>query len=111
MLTKEQWIGVLDFVKEIGAKLIVSVANCPGLHSADEPWTPVEAEKLFGLSKEYGVPIDAAEFANEPNMMADTGFPKIHTGRLQKRPGFILCMAERKLSGMYLCGTKHHWRR
>ena len=54
----------------------MSVANCPGLHSADEPWTPVEAEKLFGLSKEYGVPIDAAEFANEPNMMADTGFPK-----------------------------------
>lgn len=30
VLTKEQWIGVLDFVKEIGAKLIVSVANCPG---------------------------------------------------------------------------------
>lgn len=79
VLTKEQWIGVLDFVKEIGAKLIVSVANCPGLHSADEPWTPVEAEKLFGLSKEYGVPIDAAEFANEPNMMADTGFPKGYT--------------------------------
>lgn len=79
ILTKEQWIGVLDFVKEIGAKLIVSVANCPRLHSADEPWTPVEAEKLFGLSKEYGVPIDAAEFANEPNMMADTGFPKGYT--------------------------------
>ena len=35
VLTKEQWIGVLDFVKEIGAKLIVSVANCPGLHSAE----------------------------------------------------------------------------
>ena len=61
VLTKEQWIGVLDFVKEIGAKLIVSVANCPGLHTAEEPWNPSEAEKLFSLSKEYGVPIDAAE--------------------------------------------------
>ena len=79
VLTKEQWIGVLDFVKAIGAKLMVSVANCPGLHSADEPWTPVEAEKLFALSKEYGVPIEAAEFANEPNMMEDTGFPKGYT--------------------------------
>ncbi|MCD8085688.1 MAG: beta-glucuronidase [Clostridiales bacterium] len=79
MLTKEQWIGVLDFVKAVGAKLIVSVANCPGLHSADEPWNPSEAEKLFGLSKEYGVPIDAAEFTNEPNMMEDTGFPKGYT--------------------------------
>ena len=79
VLTKEQWIGVLDFVRAIGAKLIVSVANCPGLHSADEPWNPSEAEKLFGLSKEYGVPINAAEFTNEPNMMEDTGFPKGYT--------------------------------
>ena len=31
VLTKEQWIGVLDFVKAIGAKLMVSVSNCPGL--------------------------------------------------------------------------------
>ena len=79
VLTKEQWIGVLDFVKAIGAKLIVSVANCPGLHSADEPWHPAEAEKLFSLSREYGVPINAAEFANEPNMMEETGFPKGYT--------------------------------
>ncbi|MCD7843578.1 MAG: beta-glucuronidase [Clostridiales bacterium] len=75
VLTKEQWIGVLDFVKAIGAKLIISVANCPGLHSAHEPWPPTEAEKIFSLSAEYGVPIDAAEFTNEPNMMEDTGFP------------------------------------
>ncbi len=79
VLTKDQWIGVLDFVKAIGAKLIVSVANCAGLHSAEEPWHPAEAEKLFSLSKEHGVPIDAAEFANEPNMMEDTGFPKGYT--------------------------------
>ena len=85
VLTKEQWIGVLDFVKAIGAKLIVSVANCPGLHTAEEPWHPAEAEKLFALSKEYGVPIDAAEFANEPNMMEDTGFPKGYTPAYYRR--------------------------
>lgn len=79
VLTKDQWIGVLDFVKAIGAKLMVSVANCPGLHTAEEPWHPAEAEKLFSLSKEYGMPIQAAEFANEPNMMEDTGFPKGYT--------------------------------
>lgn len=79
VLTKDQWIGVLDFVKAVGGKLLVSVANCPGLHAAEEPWHPAEAEKLFGLSKEYGVPIDAAEFTNEPNMMEDTGFPKGYT--------------------------------
>jgi len=85
VLTKEQWIGVLDFVKEIGAKLIVSVSNCPGLHSAEEPWHPAEAEKLFALSKEYGCPIDAAEFTNEPNMMEETGFPKGYTAAHYRR--------------------------
>ncbi len=85
VLTKEQWIGVLDFVKAIGAKLMVSVANCPGLHSADEPWPSTEAEKLFSLSKEYGVPIEAAEFANEPNMLEDTGFPEGYTAADYRR--------------------------
>ena len=76
VLTKEQWIGVLDFVRDCGLKLKISLANCPGLHSTEEPWPTTEAEKIFKFSKEYGVPILAAEFANEPNMMEDTGFPK-----------------------------------
>jgi hypothetical protein len=79
VLTKDQWIGVLDFVKAVGAKLIISVANCAGLHSADKPWNPSEAEKIFSLSKEYGVPINATEFTNEPNMLEETGFPPGYT--------------------------------
>lgn len=78
-LTKEQWIGVLDFVKAVGGKLLISVANCAGLHSADEPWNPSQAEKIFVLSKEYGVSIDAVEFTNEPNMLDITGFPPNYT--------------------------------
>ncbi len=85
VLTKEQWIGVLEFVKAVGAKLLVSVSNCPGLHTAEEPWHPAEAEKLFSFSKEYGVPIDAAEFTNEPNMMEETGFPKGYTAAHYRR--------------------------
>ena len=63
-LTKEQWLGVLDFVKAIGAKLLISVANCEGLHKAEEPWNPSQAEKIFALTKEYGATIDAVEFTN-----------------------------------------------
>ena len=74
-LTKEQWIGVLDFVKAINAKLLISVANCEGLHKADEPWHPEQVEKIFALTKEYGATIDAVEFTNEPNMIDMTGFP------------------------------------
>lgn len=79
LLPKDQWIGVLEFVKAIDGKLLVSLANCPGIHSADEPWPYEQAELLFSFSKEYGVPIAAAEFTNEPNMMAMSGLPAGYT--------------------------------
>lgn len=78
-LTKQQWLNLLDFVKAVDGKLLISVANCEGLHSASEPWNPSQAELLFKLSEEYGVPVDAVEFTNEPNMMEGTGFPKGYT--------------------------------
>jgi len=79
ILTREQWLGVLDFVKAVGGKLLVSVSNCEGIHSAHEPWKPDQAKKLFDLSRDYGVPIDAAEFMNEPNMLSGSGAPKGYT--------------------------------
>lgn len=79
ILTKEQWTGVLDFVKAIGAKLLISVANCEGLHKASEPWNPSQAELIFSYSRDYGVPINAVEFTNEPNMLDITGFPPEYT--------------------------------
>ena len=79
VLSKEQWIGVLDFVKAIGAKLLISVANCEGLHAHDEPFNLSQAEKIFALTKEYGATIDATEFVNEPNMLDITGFPPGYT--------------------------------
>ncbi len=78
-MTKEQWINLLNFVDTVGGKLLISVANCEGLHSAQEPWNPSEAKKIFDLSIAHGHPIDAIEFTNEPNMMETTGFPKGYT--------------------------------
>jgi len=79
LLTKEQWIGVLEFVKHIDGKLLVSMANCPGIHAANEPMPMEQAELLFSFSKEYGVPISAAEFTNEPNMISMSGLPEGYT--------------------------------
>ncbi|MGN0564380.1 MAG: beta-glucuronidase [Candidatus Heritagella sp.] len=79
VLTRKQWIGVLDFVREVGGKLLVSVANCNGIHRASDPWTPEQARLLFDTSREYGVPISAVEFVNEPNMMAMSGLPDGYT--------------------------------
>ncbi len=78
-LRKEQWIDLLNFVKAVDGRLKISVANCDGLHSHDEPWNPSQAELIFSLSKEMGVPIEAVEFVNEPNMIEATGFPKDYT--------------------------------
>ncbi len=78
-LTKEQWVGVIDFVKAIGAKLLISVANCEGLHTAEEPWNPSQVELIFKLTEECGGTIDAVEFTNEPNMLDITGFPPNYT--------------------------------
>ena len=78
-LTREQWINLLDFVKAVDGRLLISVANCAGLHSAEEPWNPSQAEQIFALSREHGVPINAVEFTNEPNMMDITGFPPGYT--------------------------------
>lgn len=47
VLTKEQWIGVLDFVNAVGAKLLISLSNCPGLHSADTPGPPPRRKRFL----------------------------------------------------------------
>ena len=78
-LKKDQWLQLLDFVKAVNGKLKISVANCDGLHAHDEPWNPSQAKLIFDLSREYGCPIEAVEFVNEPNMLKNTGFPKDYT--------------------------------
>ena len=84
-MTKQQWLNILDFVDAVGGKLLISVANCEGLHSAAEPWNPSQAEKIFALSVEHGHPIDAVEFTNEPNMFLVTGFPAGYTAEHFRR--------------------------
>ena len=84
-MTKEQWVNIIRFADEIGAKILISVANCEGLHHAEEPWNPSQAELIFNLSKELGHPIDAVEFTNEPNMLQITGFPVNYTAEHFRR--------------------------
>jgi len=79
VLSKEQWLGVLDFVKAIDAKLLISISNCAGDHPNGGPLDLTQTKKIFALSHEYGVDIDAAEFMNEPNMLEMSGAPKGYT--------------------------------
>ncbi|MBE5791253.1 MAG: beta-glucuronidase [Clostridiales bacterium] len=79
VLTKAQWIGVLEFVKAVGGKLLVSVSNCAGDHPNGEGLDLTQTKKLFHFSHAYGVDIDAAEFMNEPNMLEMSGAPLGYT--------------------------------
>ncbi len=75
VLTREQWIGVLDFVKAVKGKLLISVSNCTGDHPGGGALDLTQAAKIFDFSHAYGVDIDAAEFMNEPNMLEFSGAP------------------------------------
>lgn len=79
VLTKKQWIGVLDFVRCVGGKLLISVSNCAGDHPNGEPLNLTQAKKIFDFSHNYGVEIDAIEFMNEPNMLEMSGAPAGYT--------------------------------
>lgn len=90
ILTREQWIGVLDFVKAVGGKLLISISNCAGDHPNGGPLDLSQAEKIFSFSRQYGVEIDAVEFMNEPNMLEVSGAPAGYTAQDYARDQDIL---------------------
>ena len=90
VLTREQWIGVLDFVRYVGAKLLISVSNCAGDHPDGGPLDLTQAKKIFDFSHGYGVEIDAVEFMNEPNMLEMSGSPAGYTAADYARDQDIL---------------------
>ncbi|MDO4343755.1 MAG: beta-glucuronidase [Eubacteriales bacterium] len=90
LLTREQWIGVLDFVKSVGGRLLISVSNCIGDHPNGSPLVLTQAQKIFNFSHSYGVDIDAVEFMNEPNMLSLSGAPKGYTAADYARDQDIL---------------------
>ena len=81
VLTKKQWIGVLDYVRDMKGKLLISLANCEGNHGLGEPWNPEQAKLILDFSKEYGVPVEAIEFVNEPNYLEVNGYPKGYSAK------------------------------
>lgn len=68
ILTAEQWLGLLDFVKETDSRLMTSFCVSDGVRDKNGIWTPVEAEKIISFSERNGVRIAAAELFNEPNI-------------------------------------------
>jgi len=68
VLTRNQWKGVIDFIKATDSKLVTSFAVSNGVRDAKGVWTPKEAQKIADYTKSIGGEIAAAELFNEPTM-------------------------------------------
>jgi len=90
VLTRQQWLSLLDFVKQVGAKLLISISNCAGDHPYNGPLDLSQAKKIFELSHRHGVDIAAIEFMNEPNMLSMSGAPENYTAADYARDQDIL---------------------
>lgn len=79
VLTREQWANLVEFVKAVDGKLIVSASNCAGDHKDGGAIDLTQIKNLFALTEELGGSIDAFEFMNEPNMLQISGAPVGYT--------------------------------
>jgi hypothetical protein len=80
VLTRQEWKGVVDFSKAVGAEIVTSFAISPGVRDASGTWTPVEAEKLLSYTESIGGKLAAAEMFNEPTFASMGGAPKGYDG-------------------------------
>src|SRR5579872_1437361 len=76
ILTRREWLGVIDFSNKVNAKLVTSFAISDGVRDASGVWTPEQARKLLTFTKANGGSIAAAEFFNEPSFPSMGGAPK-----------------------------------
>lgn len=76
VLNRQQWDAALDFAKAVNAEILVSVANCKGVHQNGQgKWLPEQAELLWNYTESRGMKISYAEFMNEPNLINNMGLP------------------------------------
>jgi hypothetical protein len=75
VLSRNEWKGVVDFSKAVGAKLVTSFAISDGVRDKDGIWTPVQAQALANYTKSIGGTITAAELFNEPTFASYGGAP------------------------------------
>jgi hypothetical protein len=75
VLTRQQWKGVVEFLRAVDGRLVTSFATSAGSRDASGAWTPALARGFVEYTKSLGVSLAAAEFMNEPNLAAMGGAP------------------------------------
>lgn len=76
VLTREEWKGVIDFVKAVDGELITSFAISEGIRDESGNWTSTQLEALLNYTKSIGGEIAGAEMFNEPSHASHGGAPE-----------------------------------
>ena len=76
VLTRQQWLGAIDFSRAVDAPIVTSLPNGEGTRGADQVWRPEQARRWLAFTKAHGGTIAAAEYFNEPTMASMGGAPK-----------------------------------
>jgi hypothetical protein len=85
VLTRGQWRGAVDFAKATRSAIVTSFATSPGARDAAGVWQSATAARWLAYTRRIGGSIAAAEFANEPNMIALTKPPAGYTAADYRR--------------------------
>jgi hypothetical protein len=75
VLTCRRWRDVIGFSQAVDADIVTSFAISPGARDAAGVWTPDQARRLIACTRTAGGRIAAAEFMNEPDLIAISGAP------------------------------------
>ena len=75
VLTREQWDGLIDFARDVGATLVTSMANTAGAHHSDGSWNPENSRRYLEYTIGHGLAVAGVEFMNEPDLAPFHGAP------------------------------------
>jgi hypothetical protein len=75
VLTRQQWQSVVKFSQAVDARIVTSFAISPGSRDGAGVWIPDQARRVLAYTKSIGGDIAAAEFMNEPDLIAISGAP------------------------------------
>jgi heparanase 1 len=76
VLTRQQWLGAIDFSRAVDAPIVTSMPNGTGTRGPDGLWRPDQARRWLAFTKANGGTVAAAEFFNEPTLASMGGAPK-----------------------------------
>jgi heparanase len=76
VLTRQQWLGAIDFSRAVDAPIVTSVPIGEGTRGTDGVWRPDQTHRWLAFTKAHGGTIAAAEYFNEPTLATMGGAPK-----------------------------------